>query len=543
MLLYSGSSVPATPLFAGGGKSGSLRITTPFIITQGGEIMCSLSLSDTITIPAVRSMYGTLTICPLSAETVCGKLNIPVSLSGTNSPTENIRTITSLGSGNTCNIAGELSPYADSSLSIKSTIGDFSTAGTHKVMLPMGRTSHSNSLDIPLPQTTGRVITDKLAVFADGKDITKLFISGQIKLFGGNEALTLSAELTPHGELPEVITIMINSSKYTFEVKTCEIQPGKCRLTGSASVAEVTITPSTITAAKLCADNTEIIFSACDFVTADISGCTTEHKLAQMLAEMSGADARQMPDGRSMIFVTNRASPVYKPENILSWSKTSADKNMGSVEVIYGKSGDNYITLVPSAKTARTSAMLRIYGKSGLSVKAEGGAISRLSTAKRETVTEEIILEEGSGKLTYPALKVITSGVTTDGKKIKTDKDCIRKRVTYETAYDLYRIKADSPEVTVCVYLENRVVIISNTGDTKTITAENICDYTTAYRIAKAALDNKKGRLRLVTTHSELLNTPAGLNINTPYGEGVIRSATINIKNNPVMITDTLEVL
>jgi hypothetical protein len=83
---------------------------------------------------------------------------------------------------------------------------------------------------------------------------------------------------------------------------------------------------------------------------------------------------------------------------------------------------------------------------------------------------------------------------------------------------------------------------MKGSGSITSISAENICDHATAYKLAKSKLAEASDKLTLVTTHSNILNTTGALKVKTPYGTGEAISASINISTAPLKITDKLEV-
>ena len=267
----------------------------------------------------------------------------------------------------------------------------------------------------------------------------------------------------------------------------------------------------------------------------------SEHEIAVTLAEMCGANARQMKDGRSMIY-DFISSSLYTPEHILSWSKAYPERFRGGIEVIYGKNGDDHITLEPSSKRAAKGVSLKVYGKSGLPIKADSGNVKLINRGNRETITEEIIFENGYGRLSKPCIKMLSAGFSADGKKVYADSPCITASVRYETSYDLYTVSASSDIVTLCAYMDNRVLIMKGSGSITSLRSENICDHAAAYRLAKSKLAESSDTLTLETTHSNILNTTSAIKVQTPYGTGGALSASINISTAPLKITDKLEV-
>jgi len=523
--------------------NGTITITVPFVINEGEEIVSSLTISGEVSITAVHSSTESLHIYALFSEILREETTVSTSLSAMDEPTETctVRNCLLLGCGT--KILNELTQHMQKTSEIRTTIGDFGIQDTLGISIPIGQTNLSKALDVRLPQSTGFLIKDNLTVYADGADVTALFKSGVISLFGNNKPLSIDAVFKPLKNVPKAISIHINEERYTFITESSTSSPERCGITGVLENKNVSIEPSIAKASELCADESDIIFASQDFMTSDICGDMAEHDLAAMLADMSGTYARQMADGRSMVYKIDKHSTSYTPDHILSWEKISAANSIGSVEVIYGKNGDNYITLEPLTKKAQKQTKLKVYGKSGIPVRADGGVSKVISRGNKEVVTENVIFEKGRGKLAKPCTKMLTSGISADGKNITAESGCISTSITYETSYDLYEISANSGDMTICAYLENRVVLLNGDGEQKSISAENICDHVTAYRLAKGILDRQGSKLNLLTTHSNIINTTNGINVECSAGSGALISASININTNPVKITDRLEVL
>jgi hypothetical protein len=541
MFIQCGAPLLNISLSSQSGLNGSLSITAPFVIDGSVELASALSISDSLNLPIPEGLNGELLIYALFAEVYRGSDNIPVSLSAMDEATVACNTVNALALDGAVSISTELAEAFEGSLTSLNTIGEYALRASTDIRIPFGLYDTSGSCEIRLPQTTAHIIKDELEVYADGIDITKLLRSAEIKLFGGNEPIRLKAVLKPLKNTPKSIDILINGEAYAFRIDTAEHSPEQCTLTGSMPSGYASVTAGIKRASALCADDTDIIFSAADFVTQGIEADGTDHGIAVMLAEMCGAKARQMKDGRSMVYDASSCA-VYTPKHILSWAKTSPERFKGAVEVIYGKNGDDHITLEPSSRKAVKGISLKVYGKSGIPVRADGGKLKLINSGNRETVTEGIIFENGYGRLSKPCMKILSAGFTADGKKVYADASCITAGIRYETTYDLYTVSAESDSVTLCAYLDNRVVIMKGSGSITSISAENICDHATAYKLAKSKLAEASDKLTLVTTHSNILNTTGALKVKTPYGTGEAISASINISTAPLKITDKLEV-
>ena len=545
MNILCGTSPLSVPFINRQKLTGKISITAPFTIIGGAEIMSDIPLGGVVNIPAVQTENGLISLTAVHSETLSQSVAISSSLSGMNSPIESISVITANGISGNLPLKGEMSKLVKGSSEISTTIGEYSTRGELEIVNPLKPSGEAGCLGISLPQTTATVISDTLSVFADGYDVTSYLEDAEIKLFGENDPLTLKASFSPMIKVPKRIQININTESYYFEVDAFDQSNESLEITAIYSDTDKSsINIKNRRASKICADYSSVIFSANDFLVGNIEEDITDFELAKLLSTLSGTSARQLPDGRAMVFESQKSSSVYKPENILSWKKISKTP-VSSVEVVYGKSGDNYITLEVESKATNGSTVLKVYSEDQPEIKADKGVLSLLSRGNCETITEEVVLTNGKGTISKPALFAISDEIKADGKTIYTSAQCQTVSVTYETIYDEYILSSDKEQnLTVCAYLENRAIIITGeNGEDLSIDLPDICDEVTAYRAARSLFRSKSERSVIRTTHSNIINSTSGLKVKTPYCEGFLNSAKIIINTNPMKIIEELEVV
>ena len=246
---------------------GSLNITAPFVIEESLTLISSLSISGSLKLPIMEGFTGELLIYALFSEVYSGSSEIPISLSAMDDETVSLQMLNSLSASGRVGILSELSERYSGTVTSLNTIGEYAIRASTEIRVPLGYSDLSGRCEIRLPQTTAHIIKDELKVYADGTDITKLLKSAKIKLFGNNEPMKLTAVLEPLKRTPENITIYINNELYEFKTSTAEHSPERCTLTGSIPSRYSSVSADFKRASALCAENTDIIFAADDFIT------------------------------------------------------------------------------------------------------------------------------------------------------------------------------------------------------------------------------------------------------------------------------------
>lgn len=540
------AAAPCSVIFSAGGLRGGLLVTAPFVITGGNQAVSALSINGSINVPAVMTRTGSFCIDITFAEMMSGGLLIASSLSASDSQSVVLRIDTALGMESAVAAVNSLAEKLRGRTDCPLTLGDFGLSGSVRIIQPLYAAGHSGSLRISLPDSTVLTVSDTLTVTGGGTDITAKLKSAVINLFGGNQTCSVTADFTPLAKIPDSLTIAINGAEYSFDTVSAVTTKDGTEITAEAYALpeKKTLEHGVIRSDECAAIFEGVIHSSPAFTARDINGTFDGFELAALLAEQSGSFVRLMPDGRSMVFMPDKNSPVYEPADVISFEKRYVKQQPSGAEVIYGRSGENYVSIEPSVRKTRTGsiATVKVYGTDS-KIFADGAEVAKTASGIYETVTEDVFFENGSGTLSRPALTLLTEGMKADGRKITSAKGCGYARVSYVTRFNSYEISSNSPaDVTICARLDSRALVLCGSGEVKTVHAPHVCDYVTAVKIAKAYIASLYRTSKITALHSELINTPDGLVLKTPYVEGPITGAQINIENNPVRVTDILEV-
>ncbi|PLX68635.1 MAG: hypothetical protein C0603_05640 [Denitrovibrio sp.] len=510
--------------------------------------MSDLSITNSINVISILSEGGVFEINPSHTESIYETIECSFSLSGMDTATESVKLINTCGFDHSVDISTQLSDLTNNTLSIDNTIGNSSLANTINISTPLTKNNLQGSIDIAFPQATTKLIDDTLTVYADGIEITTKLKKASLTLFGNNKPMSLNASFSFLNSIPTELLISINDIDYNFTTtsSTSSYKGIEIEAESMATSRKKIISYNYQLATDAVAQFGDIIFAGDQFLSASINGSYSSYKFARKLSEASGNYARQLPSN-NLIFNTSKSNPTYEPSNILDWIKVEPKKRYSCVEVIYGKRGDDYITIEPSIRKKKIGGQisLRVYGSLGKTLNTNATSLKALQKSITEEITEDVFFENGIGKLSKPANTTLTEGVTATGKRVVSDSSCQMMAVRYLTTYDLYEITSNiASDMTFCVYLENIAYLLTGeTGDVKKLVEESICDHTTAINRAKTFLHSEANKTTLVTTHDNIINTTSGLNIKSKYGTGPLIGASIHIDSNPIKITNKLEVL
>lgn len=547
MIFACASSPLSAPYSAGtGGLSGGIVITAPCVFEGGICTSGSLSFTDGIEITAVLSESGRLEVTAPFTDAFSGSIALYACLSAMNGKSAEEKISNSLSPEGFLKLCSQLSEALAGNALIRLTLGDFGSGNSSEISIPLNKSGLAGSLRISLPQSTGAVMKDSLAVYADGRDVTPQMKTAEISLFGENNPMSFKAEFKNMPSVPDSLSFEINGTRYDFCVDKAVIEGTSASLSGEMGRNhEKTYAAGFIRASELAAQTDSIIFSADDFMVQNITGSLTDFDLAVLMAENSGRNARQMPGGRTLIY--GEPATVYQPDNIISVSSERETVGVASAEVIYGQNGDDYTALEPSVRQTRTgrTITLKVYGAPGAKISANGGTVKQTASGQKETFAEDILFQNGTGRLSRPAETVHTYGVRAEGKKLYSETSTGFVTVSYTSGYSVYEISSDTPaDISISVSMENRAVVFSGvSGTSETIYAPHICDYVTAVRTAEKFLESKGEKILITAPHSGLINTTSAISIKSRYGSGKLTGAKIQIQGSPLKIIDEMEVL
>jgi len=541
---------PAGGIYAGsGGFSGTVKLTAPFVYTDTGAYMNTLSVNNTVTLMTPLTLSLCVQINTSSAGTLRGSKALPVPLSAMNEPSVQVSIAGSLGITADTQICSMLSRKTEGLCRISLTTGDSGYRDVYKIFTPLDLTGFSMSSKIYLPQTTAKAISDSLSVKADGKDVTDKLTGAVIRLFGQNRDMTAEAYFTQMSCSFRKLDISISETKYSFDLKGVDFSEGVFRASlvyGTADMKK-SVDMKNIRASEAAAFFENIVFDTDDFILREAHGEYTHFEFAVFLAEISGSLVKRLPEGASLIYRKSANNHIYRPENIIYAEEKYEPAEIACIQVMYGRYGDGHTAVEPSVRKTKTGSTisLKVYGDSGRKIYSDAPHIKLCAKGISEICTENVFFKNGKGGVSKPPSAMLTAGIRYDGRDVYCGNSVFSKEVTYKTVYDLYEMSSEKAgDMTFYVQTGNTASFFTGkSGITETIYAPEICDHTTAIRIAEKRYENH-ARVKILTApHSSVLNTSAGLNIKTAFAEGAVTGALIDIKNAPVRITDRLEVL
>lgn len=543
MLFICSSSPLASPMVPAESLSGTLSLTIPFVIEGENTCSTSLTLTDSLNIYAVTSLTGGLLITAEFAEKSAGCRQILFSLSGMENESEPLLIYAVTGINRCLSLSSELYENALESLVILNTLGDYAYSGSNHIRPALDITGLSGSLKISLPQASAVLINDSFAMYADGTDLTKHLKYAEIDLYGDGE---LSAEFYGHIKVPSILQTDINSVQYIFETdsytKSGETTFVKAK---HAEGAVRKIKRNHILASEIAAAfGGELVFAGTDQMLKGIDISGGHFEAAKFIAETTNQRYRILSGKRSLVYGISADNPVFQPENIISWGITRNSRKNALTEIIYGSSGDDFITIETdrARACAGESVTLRIYSLADTDI-SSSAPITKTASKTFETVTETVLFEDGTGRISKPAYQVFTDGITAKGKTVFFSGSSM-KQVSYSACYDTYELKSDTEGgFAVFASLKDRVFFVRGTGaEKKTIYAPHLCSRVSALQYAEAEYDKNRALLYAEIPHTGIINTTCGLNIKTPYGSGALIGAKIRVETKPLKITNRLEV-
>jgi len=522
-------------------KRGSIRLTIPFSINGRRDSVSALSITGNRKIKVPMSLSNSVFIPSSFTSTIRGEKEIALALSGMNEPSSTLKIRTSSSISGEFEVYSTLSETLRNSIEVRQMIGDCSKRGILKISKPMGRANIRDSLKVSLPESSAEIIKDELNLFADGIKMTERLISAEIHLFGGGR--TSEANVTLKGYVRcDKISININGFSYDFRTSNISAGDRQTKIKGKPEIAskQISLNIRNRSGLQLASDMDNVIWSAGRFMAKRINCNTSLGDFASRLAESCCGQVKTLNDELAI------CSPYGEKQNITTDFIISFTENIRrdseNIEISYGENGDSHITIEPEKRSVTTpEAFINVYSSSSFDIYSPDGELEEVSS-DIVTVSELVTFENGEGKLSKPASKVLTAGIGCNGKITKSTRDISSTNIVYQTIRTRYKISSDSiGRKTIYATTDSSLTIINDpTKPIKTIEDNIITDYVSAFRRAKNEL--KSDIVTIETLHQQGLNSPFHNTITTPIVSGDVISASVKIENNPVKITNILEV-
>ncbi|WP_277656834.1 hypothetical protein [Seleniivibrio woodruffii] len=520
--------------------SGMVGLTAPFIFYGGDLLMTSNSAGGST---AILSSLGQDSASVLTADfalPVGGECVLKNTLSAMDSDTAGLTIANSLSENGFFILPAVTGAGIRGGCDILSTIGDYGLKGLTRINNPLCKTSQSGKVSIVRPPVTSSAADDSVTFICDGKDRTKDLISLEISL---NGIPTLKAEAKI--PCPRRVSIDLNGDFYSFDIIACSEGRGKTVMSGIMPEPEGSFTAD-IDAMKASEAvmllSGKIVWAAEDF-TACIKGTFTHWSLASYLADSAGLSARLLPNG--YIAVTGGGTTHgIRPEGVFARTFKKHEQKYKAVTVNYRGDTLNHVHIeAPAEAGLNTDVKIRLYHGGSSRLLSDSAGLAKTAGGITETVTENVLFQNGKGVLSLPAVKVLTEGMTADGKKVSAEGLNGWREAAYTAVYDLYTL-SETAEVKryVRAVTDSSVTVFFKGGrETLTIDAPAVLDCVTALRLAHTLAATPE-TITLETTRTDGLNTPAGLFCKSSFGRGRVASAKIKVNADPLAVKNIIEV-
>ena len=492
---------------------------------------------------AILSSLGLNSASVLTAEfalPLCGKYVLKNSLSAMENDTAGLTIANSLNEDGFFILPAVTGAGIRGACRILTTIGDYGLNGHIDIENPLRKDAHSGKISIVRPFVTSSASDDSVTFICDGKDRTKDLISLEISL-NGIPALKAEAKIP----CPRRVSIDLNGVFYGFDVISCSEAGGKAVISGIMPEPEGSFTAD-IEAMKASEAvmllSGKIVWAAEDF-TARIKGTFTHWSLASHLADSAGLSARLLPNG--YIAVTGGGTTHgIRPEGVFARTFKKYEQKYKAVTVNYRDNISDHVHIeAPAEAGLNTEVKIRLYHSGSSRLLSDSTELTKTSGGITETVTENILFGNGAGTLSLPAVKMLTEGITAEGKKASSAGINGWREVAYTAVYDLYTL-TETAEIKryVRAVTDSSVTVFFKGGrETLTVDAPAVLDCVTALRLAHSLAANPE-TITLETTRTDGLNTPAGLFCKSSFGRGRVASAKIKINADPLAVKNIIEV-
>lgn len=536
MYQVCGAFLPGAYTSASDGRSGSLIIYAPFILSQGADIMGSDSITGSCGLGNALTIGQTAEIPAVFSEKTDGSVILCVILSATEKETADITTVNCLSYSGILDADNSVSMGFGGCVTCVNTLGAYGHSGACSLTIPSGG---CGNIELSAPHSPAYLHEDTLNVTADGRDITKHLVSAEINLFGKSGIPSVSAVFDA-SFAPKSVVFDINGEIFTF--RTEKVKKGVTQTTVTAVMQTesrpVFIDIKAAEASELTLNHTEnIIWTAENHAVTDVRGTYTPYELA-LLCARSRQTVRLLPTG--YVVVSGGGSDyTVTPYAVFSWETETRECPYSSVTVNYG-GGAAYIEADAEAE-AGGYALIKVFGGGSLSTDAD--SLTLIRKGVEAVYTEEIFFNNGAGKTLRPPTSVSTPNTSYHGTSVYIEGAHGYRAVTYTSEYNEYMLRsAYEGRKYVEIIGEGSVTLLTGRqGTAKNITLPHVSDRAEALRTAREnAASTKTSKVTIPRTKE--LTLPTGLNFRYGRIKGRITAASISIKTDPLIITDTIEV-
>ena len=456
-------------------------------------------------------------------------------------------------------LKNELADELKGILQLLNNIDSYTLQGILKLLITLsdaqkGKLLIANSIDGDI-----KLITEK-PVFVSGADITNKVIDCTINYYGSFTIQDFSAK-TADIELLNEIEISYQSDNFRFYIeedevdektKTKEIWGRTKEIDGlyypyatKSKYNFVKVKASEIIKGIL---GNRAVFLCEDYLT-DLVGEYYPLEAVKKVIDEIGGIVRIGRDGRVYCIYPydNIGDSLYLDRSEITHFKRAKIKGeYDTVKVnLKDKSGNINIEAEKTEAKVGEWVKVKVWADIDYIFKTNQGIYWKKLGQKEDLIKEKIQIDnEGKGTLKYIPVRILTAGITSNGKTIYVNEECDFIEVEYITRYELYEITKTEEGQALACFIESEDGFIANVGAGKGINeiSANLYDLHSAKLRAIAELAKNGDRKTFNITclyNSELLKET--LFIETTHGKGFLNSLTIRFSEGKALMD--LEVL
>lgn len=455
-----------------------------------------------------------------------------------------------------CSIINELAGAKKSLYQINNTLGDYGHSGGLEMFIQMPENGLSNTMVLrsAIGGADTTMLTQQFTVQIEGEDVSKYVTATTISLYGSSIIANIELTLAMREDrfrVGQIIDAFVGDEWFTFRLEETEVSGTEYKLWGRARSATLydpysvkqTFAIKAGLGEEIAQSITDkVIWEAESYAIGALSGDMYPAEAVQKIAEAGGMDVR----GLDKLHVIDPLAfaDYISLENIFEKTITRDTDSYDAARV--NLSGDDVLVIETDDTNIEIgeTAEVKVYSSLPYLFRADGVTSSLYQSNIRETVTEDIQLEDGVGSLKYPFIKLISGEVTVSGQKVYAG-GYRYITIQYETEYDLYHITSDKA-MEALIYIaetENTVVVGSGDRVLEDDGNELITSSDTALLYAQRLLVNNSGRtakFKVPYNHELLGIEPKAVRYDD--FRGIVTSLEINIESNPIKIYHNIEV-
>ncbi|KWT81135.1 hypothetical protein [Candidatus Magnetominusculus xianensis] len=531
---------------------------------NGQDFVGSLSLDTPHEIVSALSLEAYFSVIDSILDGITGGLNMISSIAHSDIGTAVLEIINGLGIDGAIDLINKIREGIAAEMVIINAI-DAALDGEIEIIPAIedffeGEIEFLNSIG-----TAGMSVSQSVQVYVDDTDYTGEVISCDIDLYKMSGIAAATVALKSLDIISGEKMTIIEGDEFSFYIEEYKQDAGNhtVELWGRALAAEFyegralkkdyafyNRTATSIAEELIGAD--KLIWQIQDFVVKEFSEEGYPLDTVRAIVEDAGAVARAINDTVYVVYPYEASVPVIALQHNFSLSRQRNMRQADGVKVTYGKEEILSIEADKTTLGVGEYATVKVYTRENYTFETSADYAYKDASGNITEVEEDVTIENGEGSLSKPVISVISitgcSGVAVNGQKVTSKPACKLVTIKYQTVFDKWKVTnyTEGKRLVCTAVTDNTVTIISGSGGTiEEITAEVIRDSYSAKKRAEKELTERSGPEQAAITHiyDSLLISPEGINVKTPYGDGVITGVDVKVEANPVRVKMSLEVL